>query len=61
MSREFCMAVAQMGPVHLKDTRASVVKRLIEMLRDAKARGTRFVVFPELALTTFFPRYWMDD
>jgi predicted amidohydrolase len=61
MSREFCMAVAQMGPVHLKDTRASVVKRLIEMLREAKARGTRFVVFPELALTTFFPRYWMDD
>jgi len=55
------MAVAQMGPVHLKDTRASVVKRLIEMLREAKARGTRFVVFPELALTTFFPRYWMDD
>ena len=55
------MAVAQMGPVHLKDTRASVVKRLIEMLREAKACGTRFVVFPELALTTFFPRYWMDD
>ena len=55
------MAVAQMGPVHPKDTRASVVKRLIEMLRDAKARGSRFVVFPELALTTFFPRYWMED
>ena len=55
------MAVAQMGPVHLKNTRASVVKRLIEMLREAKVRGARFVVFPELALTTFFPRYWMDD
>jgi predicted amidohydrolase len=55
------MAVAQMGPVHLKDTRASVVKRLIEMLREAKARDARFVVFPELALTTFFPRYWYED
>ena len=24
-------------------------------------RGARFVVFPELALTTFFPRWWMTD
>jgi predicted amidohydrolase len=23
--------------------------------------GARFVVFPELALTTFFPRWWMTD
>ena len=61
MSRNFGMAVAQMGPVHLKDTRKAVVKRLIEMLREAKSRGTQFVVFPELALTTFFPRYWMED
>jgi predicted amidohydrolase len=31
------------------------------MLREAAARGARFVVFPELALTTFFPRYWMSE
>jgi predicted amidohydrolase len=31
------------------------------MLREAHAGGARFVVFPELALTTFFPRYWMTD
>lgn len=53
------LAVAQLGPVHLADTRASVVRRMIELLRDAKGRGAQFVVFPELALTTFFPRYWM--
>ena len=23
--------------------------------------GAKFVVFPELALTTFFPRWWMED
>ena len=23
--------------------------------------GAKFVVFPELAFTTFFPRWWMDD
>jgi len=53
------MAVAQMGPIHLADTRASAVARMIAMLKEAKARGASFVVFPELALTTFFPRYWM--
>ena len=31
------------------------------MLKEADSRGSKFVVFPELALTTFFPRYWMDD
>ncbi|TSH92154.1 N-carbamoyl-D-amino-acid hydrolase [Verticiella sediminum] len=50
-----------MGPVHLSDTRAQVVKRLVDMLREAHSRGARLVVFPELALTTFFPRYWMTE
>lgn len=54
------LAVAQMGPVHLADTRGQVVVRLVRMLREAKARQADFVVFPELALTTFFPRYWME-
>ncbi len=34
---------------------------MVEMLKEADSRGSKFVVFPELALTTFFPRYWMDD
>lgn len=57
----FGLAVAQMGPVHLNDSRVTVVERLLEMMREAKSRGAKMVVFPELALTTFFPRYWMDD
>ena len=55
------LAVAQMGPVHLADSRESVVRRLVEMMHDAKGQGAQFVVFPELALTTFFPRYWMSE
>ena len=55
------LAVAQMGPVHLTDSRAAVVRRLLEMMREAKARQADLVVFPELALTTFFPRYWMGE
>jgi predicted amidohydrolase len=57
----FGLAVAQMGPVHLADTRKLVVQRLVSLLREAAARGARCVVFPELALTTFFPRYWMPE
>jgi N-carbamoyl-D-amino-acid hydrolase len=61
MSRKFAMAVPQLGPIHLHDSRAAVVKRLLALLHEAKGRGATFVVFPELALTTFFPRYWMTD
>ena len=61
MSRKLKAAVAQLGPIHLADDRHSVVKRLIALLREAHAAGASFVVFPELAFTTFFPRYWMTD
>jgi predicted amidohydrolase len=60
-SRKLGLAVAQMGPVLPDEKRESVVKRLVEMLRDAKSQGAEVVVFPELALTPFFPRYWMDE
>ena len=61
MSRKLNAAVAQLGPIHLADSRSSVVRRLMAMMREAHGRGARFVVFPELALTTFFPRWWMTD
>ncbi len=34
-----------------------MVDRLIVMMRDAAEREARLVAFPELALTTFFPRW----
>jgi predicted amidohydrolase len=34
---------------------------MIELMREAKGRGAEMVVYPELALTTFFPRYWMEE
>src|SRR5437879_2302375 len=61
LSRKLRAAVAQLGPIHLADSREAVVKRLCALLREAHGTGARFVVFPELALTTFFPRYWMTD
>ena len=61
MSRKLAAAVAQLGPIHLADSRSAVVARLMAMMREAHGVGARFVVFPELALTTFFPRWWMTD
>src|SRR5258707_10089203 len=61
MSRKLRAAVAQLGPIHLADSREAVVKRLSALLREAHGAGAKFVVFPELALTTFFPRYWVTD
>jgi N-carbamoyl-D-amino-acid hydrolase len=61
LARRLNAAVAQLGPIHRADTRTEVVKRLIALLREAHGRGARFIVFPELALTTFFPRWWMTD
>jgi N-carbamoyl-D-amino-acid hydrolase len=61
MTRMLTVAAAQMGPVQRDDSRESVVERLLVMLRDAHAHGVDLVVFPELALTTFFPRWFVDD
>lgn len=61
MARRVKIAAAQLGPLNRSDSRAAAVKRLIALMREAHARGARFVVFPELALTTFFPRWWIAD
>jgi len=61
VSRKLAVAAAQLGPIARDETRPQVVTRLIDMLREAAAHGTELVVFPELALTTFFPRWDLDD
>jgi N-carbamoyl-D-amino-acid hydrolase len=59
--RNLTVAAAQLGPIQKSDDRKSVVTRLIELLRDAHNKKAELVVFPELALTTFFPRWFVDD
>ncbi|MGO4665309.1 N-carbamoyl-D-amino-acid hydrolase [Bosea sp. 2YAB26] len=61
MSRLLTVAAAQLGPIHRADDRASVVRRMIALMQQAKARGADFVIYPELALTTFFPRWYCED
>ena len=57
--RTITVGGAQLGPVARDESRAAVVMRLIVLLREARARDCDLVVFPELALTTFFPRWFM--
>ncbi|MGI9614055.1 MAG: nitrilase-related carbon-nitrogen hydrolase, partial [Acidimicrobiales bacterium] len=61
MKRSMTVAAAQLGPIQLDEPRESAVARLLDLLRTAAGRGADLVVFPELAFTTFFPRWWFDD
>ena len=61
MSRELTVAAAQLGPIGRSEPRASVVGRMIDLLHAAKARSVELAVFPEMALTTFFPRWLIED
>ena len=61
MDRFINVAGGQLGPIARDKSRQQVVSRLLELMREAKACGSDLVVFPELALTSFFPRWWMED
>jgi hypothetical protein len=61
MSRIITVGAAQLGPIQKHHSRDEVVVRLIALLRQAKAADCDLVVFPELALTTFFPRWFIDN
>lgn len=59
--REIVIGAAQMGPIQKADSREAVVKRMLALLEQAAGKGCDLVVFPELCLTTFFPRWYMED
>jgi len=61
MTRTIVVGAAQLGPIQKTDSRKSAVNRLIALLHQAKSSQCDLVVFPELALTTFFPRWFVED
>ncbi|MET4578625.1 N-carbamoyl-D-amino-acid hydrolase [Ottowia thiooxydans] len=61
MTRIVNVAAAQLGPIQRNTSRAEVIERLLVHLHNAAAMGCHVVVFPELALTTFFPRWYLED
>lgn len=60
MSRIVTVGAAQLGPIALAESRSQVVARLVVLLEQAAKHGCDLVVFPELALTTFFPRWYFE-
>ena len=61
MPRTITVGAAQLGPIARNESRGQVVKRLLELMREAHGFRCDLVAFPELALTTFFPRWALED
>ena len=61
MTRHLTVGAAQLGPIAKGERREAVVERLLTLLDEAASAGVELVVYPELALTTFFPRWYLDD
>lgn len=61
MSRDIILGAAQLGPIARMETRAQVVARLLVLMREAHYLRCDIVAFPEMALTTFFPRWALED
>jgi predicted amidohydrolase len=61
MPRTLTVGAAQLGPIARQESRSQVVQRLLALLREAHAMRCELVAFPELALTTFFPRWSIGD
>jgi len=59
--RNVVIGGAQLGPIQKADSRADVVTRMLDLMDQAHDRGCGLIVYPELALTTFFPRWYMTN
>ncbi|MFV5516387.1 N-carbamoyl-D-amino-acid hydrolase [Acinetobacter gerneri] len=61
MTRIVNVAAAQLGPIQNSHSKKEVVERLVQLMIDAKKMGCDLIVYPELALTTFFPRWYAEN
>ena len=61
MPRIITVGAAQLGPIARQDSRSQVVERMLGLMHQAKRHGCDLVVLPELALTTFFPRWYFEQ
>lgn len=61
MTRQLRIGAAQLGPISRTDNRDQVVERLLALLDQGAEAGVDLLVYPELALTTFFPRWYLED
>ena len=59
--REIVLGGAQMGPIQKAEPREAVVERMVVLMEEAHIAGCDLVVYPELCLTTFFPRWYFEE
>lgn len=58
--RKLRVAAAQLGPVGRHESKPAVIERMLTLLESAAEEHVELVVYPELALTTFFPRWYVE-
>ena len=61
MPRRITVGAGQMGPIARDESKDEVVDRLMALLHEAGDQGVDLLVYPELAMTTFFPRWFVED
>ncbi len=52
---------AQIGGIQKDETRDEVVARMMALMDQAHEKGVEFLTYPEMTLTTFFPRFYVED
>lgn len=61
MARRITVGAAQLGAIQKADSRKVAVDRMLALMAEGQRRGVELMVFPELALTTFFPRHYVEN
>jgi predicted amidohydrolase len=61
MPRHIKVAAAQMGPNNEGTPREAIVERMLGLLEQAAAEAVDLIVYPEMALTTYFPKRIRQD
>ena len=61
MPRYVKVAAAQMGPNNEGTSREEIVERMQGLLERAVAEDVEILAYPEMALTTYFPKRVRDD
>ena len=55
------IGAAQIGGIQKAETREEVVARMMKLMDEAHEKGVEFLAYPEMTLTTFFPREYVED
>src|SRR5258705_5655393 len=61
MARWVKVAAAQMGPINEGTSREECVDRMLALLDQAITDHVELIAYPEMALTTYFPKRIRDD